>query len=124
MIRFADWAKKMMDNFELHFWVPEDKNDDKNYKIDSEFVNRRGIYKDVLGSADKYTDYQLRCNIAIAMSYAPELFNPNHAKVCLEHMGNILMERGCMGIKTLDPNDMNYNGNYDNSDETHGFNYH
>lgn len=58
------------------------------------------------------------------MSYAPELFDPAHAKICLEHMGNILMEKGCMGIKTLDPKDRQYNGDYDNSDNTHGFNYH
>jgi len=39
------------------------------------------------------------------MSYAPELFDPEHAKVCLENVANILMEKNCMGIKTLDPRD-------------------
>ena len=34
------------------------------------------------------------------------------------------MEPGCMGIKTLDPLDKQYNGDYINSDSTHGFNYH
>ena len=29
-----------------------------------------------------------------------------------------------MGIKTLDPKDKNYNGDYVNSDDTAGFNYH
>ena len=29
-----------------------------------------------------------------------------------------------MGIKTLDPEDYNYNGDYVNSDESHGWNYH
>ena len=34
------------------------------------------------------------------------------------------MEPGCMGIKTLDPSDKNYNGNYINSDNSCGWNYH
>ena len=29
-----------------------------------------------------------------------------------------------MGIKTLDPSDKQYRGDYINSDQTHGFNYH
>lgn len=114
----------MQDNFEKHFWIPTNKNEDRNYVIDASCINRRGIYKDVLGSTDKFTDYQLRCNICIAMSYAPELFNPEHAKICLENVANILMEKNCMGIKTLDPRDKQYNGDYNNDDLTHGFNYH
>jgi glycogen debranching enzyme len=58
------------------------------------------------------------------MSYAPELFDKNHAKICLNNIQNILMEKGCMGIKTLDPKDRQYNGDYVNSDDSHGFNYH
>jgi glycogen debranching enzyme len=34
------------------------------------------------------------------------------------------MRKGCMGIKTLDPADLNYNGDYINSDASHGWNYH
>jgi len=29
-----------------------------------------------------------------------------------------------LGLKTLDPKDKNYDGDYVNSDEKHGFNYH
>jgi glycogen debranching enzyme len=58
------------------------------------------------------------------MSYAPDLFDPVHAKLCLKPIGNVLMRKGCMGIKTLDPADLNYNGDYINSDHTHGWNYH
>jgi len=123
-VRFADWAKQMADNFERCFWVPQNKNDDRHHDIDARLVNRRGIYKDVYGSSDKYADYQLRCNICIAMSYAPELFDRQNAQVCLENVANILMEKNCMGIKTLDPKDRHYNGDYVNSDASHGINYH
>lgn len=100
------------------------KAEDKKFDVDIELINKRGIYKDVYGSADKFTDYQLRPNICIAMSYAPELFTPVNAQICLENIENILMEKGCMGIKTLDPADYNYRGDYINTDDSHGFNYH
>jgi glycogen debranching enzyme len=58
------------------------------------------------------------------MSYAPDLFDPEHAKVCVQNVAMILMEQGCMGIKTLDPKDRQYNGDYINSDDTDGWNYH
>lgn len=58
------------------------------------------------------------------MAYAPELFENDHAKTCLKAVETVLMERGCMGIKTLDPSDKNYRGDYVNSDETRGWNYH
>ena len=123
-VRFDEWAAKMKEHFERCFWVPESPSEDHQHDIDKTLVNRRGIYKDVYGSADRYTDYQLRCNIPIAMSYAPELFDRKHAQVCLNNIANILMEKGCMGIKTLDPKDRNYNGDYINSDDTAGWNYH
>ena len=58
------------------------------------------------------------------MAVASEMFDSEHAKVCLDHVATSLMEHGCMGIKTLDPADKQYNGNYVNSDTSHGFNYH
>jgi glycogen debranching enzyme len=123
-VRFEDWANKMKSNFERCFWIPESPSEDSQYDINKSLVNRRGIYKDVYGSTDQYTDYQLRCNICIGMSYAPELFDRKHAQVCLNNISNILMEKGCMGIKTLDPKDRNYNGDYINSDDSCGWNYH
>lgn len=114
----------MQDNFEKNFWIPDNRNDDNRYNVNPKLINRRGIYKDVLGSSQQFTDYQLRCNICIAMSYAPELFDRRHAQICLGNVATILMERGCMGIKTLDPKDRQYNGDYFNSDDSHGFNYH
>lgn len=114
----------MKDNFELVFYVPTSVSDDTNYDIDSSLVNRRGIYKDTHLSTKKYTDYQLRPNVCVALAVAPELFNPKHAKICLSNIDTILMEKNCMGIKTLDPADKDYNGNYFNSDDSHGWNYH
>lgn len=47
----------MLNNFERCFWVPTDSSQDKQFDIDTRTVNRRGIYKDVYGSVDKFTDY-------------------------------------------------------------------
>ena len=58
------------------------------------------------------------------MAVAPELFKPAHARQCLEVVEKVLMTEGGMGIKTLDPSDKHYNGDYVNSDNTCGFNYH
>ena len=76
----------MLDNFERCFWIPNQSSQDKNHDIDTKCINRRGIYKDTYGSKAKFTDYQLRCNLVIAMSYAPELFNADNARTCLDNV--------------------------------------
>jgi len=52
------------------------------------------------------------------MAYAPDLFDPEHARICLHNVENVLVEAGCMGMKTLDPIDPNYKGDYINSDDS------
>jgi len=56
-VSFDDWANKMKQNFERCFWVPTERHEDNKYDINTKLVNRRGIYKDVYGSTDLYTDY-------------------------------------------------------------------
>ena len=58
------------------------------------------------------------------MAVAPELFVKEQARRCLQIVEEVLMTEGAMGIKTLDPSDKNYRGDYDNDDETNGHNYH
>lgn len=58
------------------------------------------------------------------MAVAPELFEADQARKCLEIVEEVLMTPGAMGIKTLDPADPAYDGDYDNDDVSRGHNYH
>jgi len=127
-ISYKDWDFLVSSTFEKHFYVPKDPSDDHKFVIQQNHVNRRGIYKDTVGSTHGWTDYQLRPNFFVAMVVAPELFSFDKAKGALEIAEKFLV--GPLGIKTLDPGDFNYRGNYDNgndSDDKHvakGANYH
>jgi len=109
---------------------PTDPADDATYNVNPSTVNRRGIYKDVYGSGPgrEWSDYQLRCNFPVAMVVAPELFDPQHACDALRIADQFL--RAPLGMKTLDPHDYQYRGDYDNSNDSDdasiakGLNYH
>ena len=98
--------------------------------MNPKIINRRGIYKDVYGSGPgrEWSDYQFRCNFPIAMTVAPEMFDPEHALGALKVADKVL--RGPLGMKTLDPKDVQYRPTYDNSNDgddpaiAKGLNYH
>ncbi|VDK50556.1 unnamed protein product, partial [Cylicostephanus goldi] len=116
---WSQWAEKIKANFEPQFYVSE--NDDSKY------VNRRNILKDTVGSSLGYSDYELRPNFTIALATAPTLVDPHKAWLALEAAKKYLL--GPIGIKTLDPSDWAYNGDYYNDDGCDkktacGWNYH
>lgn len=113
-----------------HSIHPSDPSEDSQYAVKTNIINRRGIYKDVYGSpaGRQWSDYQFRPNFPIAMCVAPELFDRKHAIGALRLADQVL--RAPLGMKTLDPADTQYRGNYDNSNDSDdpsiakGRNYH
>ncbi|KAF9054347.1 glycoside hydrolase family 13 protein [Panaeolus papilionaceus] len=130
LVTYQEWSDLIQNRFEEYYYVPLNPADDSKYQVDSKLVNRRGTYKDVYGSGagHEWADYQLRCNFPIAMTVAPELFNEEHALGALKLADEAL--RGPLGMKTLDPKDMQYRPVYDNSNDStdpsvaKGLNYH
>ncbi|KAL9079610.1 MAG: hypothetical protein Q9157_001495 [Trypethelium eluteriae] len=118
-ITFGEWAAKIKANFERCYYIPLDPADDSKYDVNSRIVNRRGIYKDLHHSGKEYEDYQLRPNFPVAMTVAPDLFDPDHALKALEIVDHVLV--GPCGMKTLDPSDLNYRGYYINSEDSTDF---
>ncbi|KAH8703379.1 putative glycogen debranching enzyme Gdb1 [Talaromyces proteolyticus] len=119
LITFANWASRIKQNFERCYYIPVDAADDANYDVDPAIINRRGIYKDLYKSGKPYEDYQLRSNFPIAMTVAPDLFNPHHALQALSLADSVLL--GPTGVATLDPSDLNYHPNYYNSEDSTDF---
>ncbi|UJR24125.1 hypothetical protein I4U23_027092 [Adineta vaga] len=119
-ISFQKWIDQIDENFEKEFWI--------DLTNSSKYVNRKEIYKDTINSTFQWTDFQLRPNFLIAAVVAPEMFDKTHIWLALKQVEQILL--GKYGIKTLDPNDYNYIGDYVNDDDSndykraHGFNYH
>ncbi|ETS87015.1 hypothetical protein PFICI_00843 [Pestalotiopsis fici W106-1] len=118
-ITFTEWADLVKSSFEYSYYVPTDAADDSKYAVNSQVVNRRGIYKDLFRSGKEYEDYQLRPNFAIAMTVAPDLFEPSHAWGALLLADKVL--RGPTGMATLDPSDLNYRPYYVNSEDSDDF---
>ncbi|GMT14102.1 hypothetical protein PFISCL1PPCAC_5399 [Pristionchus fissidentatus] len=119
-VSFGEWASLINVSFEREFYVDE--------QTKNPHVNRRRILKDTVGSTAGYTDFQLRCNFPIALAVAPRLISPDKAWAALDTARDALM--GPLGMKTLDPTDWAYNGDYNNDDDGYdkktakGWNYH
>ncbi|KAH6700054.1 glycogen debranching enzyme [Verticillium dahliae] len=118
-ISFADWADILQANFERCYFVPLSSDEDAKYDVNPAVVNRRGMYKDLYRSGKEYEDYQLRPNFPIAMTVAPQLFDPSHAMQALNLADTVL--RGPTGMATLDPADLNYRPYYVNSEDSEDF---
>ncbi|KAF8472815.1 glucanotransferase domain of glycogen debranching enzyme-domain-containing protein [Kalaharituber pfeilii] len=129
-ISFTEWADRIKANFERCYYVPLDPAEDSNHEIDQRFVLTRGIYKDLYGSSvligaldgdrdEGREDYRFRPNFFIAMTVAPDLFNPEHALKAIELADQEL--RGPIGMATLHPKDINYRPYYINSDNSRDF---
>ncbi|KAJ5115314.1 hypothetical protein NUU61_001073 [Penicillium alfredii] len=118
-VTFAEWARRIKESFERCYYVPSDSSEDSHYDVDSKIINRRGIYKDVYKSGKPFEDYQLRGNFPIAMSVAPELFDPVKALTTLSIADAAIL--GPVGVATLDPSDLNYRPYYNNSEDSADF---
>ncbi|OHT00114.1 Glycogen debranching enzyme [Tritrichomonas foetus] len=127
-ITWADWSSLLISNFEGWFYIPTKPEHDDRYFIEQSKVTVRGIYKDTVGASNEYGDYQFRPNLLVAMTVAPELFDPYHAVRCLDAVEEHLL--GPVGMKTLDAGDSHYHPYYNNDDDgedketAQGFNYH
>jgi glycogen debranching enzyme len=128
VVSWSFWSNLVCANFESWFYVPVKPEYDIKFFIEERHVSLRGIYKDTVGSASEFGDYQFRPNVAVAMTVAPELFDPVHAVRCLNIMEERLMGR--VGMRTVDPSDLRYRPYYHNSEDSDdfltsgGFNYH
>ncbi|KAI1796664.1 glycoside hydrolase family 13 protein [Ganoderma leucocontextum] len=130
LVTYKEWSDLIQASFEKCYYVPADLSEDSKYKVNPQMVNRRGIYKDVYGTPAEreWADYQFRSNFPIAMTVAPELFDAHHALGALKLADEVL--RGPLGMKTLDPVDLQYHPYYDNANDgtdmavAKGWNYH
>ncbi|KIR80314.1 glycogen debranching enzyme [Cryptococcus gattii EJB2] len=130
LVTYKEWSDLIQASFEKHYYVPSDPAEDDKYVINKGLVNRRGIYKDVFGTPKdrEWSDYQHRCNFTLPMIVAPELFTPSKALEALRIADAVL--RAPLGMKTLDPSDSQYRGDYENSNDStdqaiaKGWNYH
>lgn len=118
-VSLEDWAARLKKNFERCYYVPLSPDEDTKYDVNPKVLNRRGMYKDLYKSGKEYEDYQLRANFPIAMTVAPELFDPEHAMNALCLADSTI--RGPTGMATLDPSDNNYRPYYRNSEDSEDF---
>uniref|UniRef100_A0A7E4ZTU8 Glycogen debranching enzyme n=1 Tax=Panagrellus redivivus TaxID=6233 RepID=A0A7E4ZTU8_PANRE len=119
-LSWSDWASKLRKSFEKHFYVEADST--------APLVNKREIIKDTVGASEPFADFQLRPNFVVALAAVPDLLPAEKAWKAIEAATKYLI--GPLGIKTLDPEDWAYHGDYNNDEQSHnkatahGWNYH
>ena len=64
-VRFSWWDQAIQQAFEASFWVSGEAGDPLETRPD--LVHKHSIYKDSVGAASAWCDYQLRPNFSIAM---------------------------------------------------------
>ncbi|KAL1956161.1 hypothetical protein VTO42DRAFT_7596 [Malbranchea cinnamomea] len=121
VVSFEEWAALIKKHFERCYYIPLDPSHDAEYDVDPRLVGRRGIYKDLYRSGKPFEDYQLRPNLAIAMTVAPDLFTPEKAVHALYLADTILRGPHSIGLATLDPADPHYRPYYDNAEDSTDF---
>ncbi|KAL0228238.1 hypothetical protein RCL1_004381 [Eukaryota sp. TZLM3-RCL] len=128
-LTFSNWLGLIQRNFDRFFWIPDNSDQDEYYGVDKTLVNRRGIYRDVVGSFHNWTTYQLRSQASMAMALCPRLFDKDKAVKHLILASEVLLKGAMPGLRTLDPSDSIYRIYYDQSDNddyysSGGFSYH
>lgn len=71
---YMRWNSLLEGRFEKCFYVPKE-NEEGEYFVEGQYINRRGIYKDTYKASEPWADYQLRPNACVALAVAPELFD-------------------------------------------------
>lgn len=95
----------------------------KKETVDLGYSKKITYLKDVI-SDDQDQTFLLRPNYIIALALTPELISKEKGELALKTFEKYLLIENCMGVRTLSNIEKNYNGDYNNSDSTHGFNYH
>lgn len=116
-------SSKSLSSFRSNGFKGENENEKKPETKDNFTYETITYYKDVL-SNDSVQETRLRPNYIIALALTPELFVRENAVKAVETFEKYLLQNDCMGVKTLSSLDKDFNGDYNNSDNTHGFNYH
>lgn len=125
-VTFEQWHSAIMHFFETEFFIAAEP--DPPNEPNPELIVRRCMYKDSFYASQFWANFQLRPNFCVAMVVAPELFTVENAWAALNVAEEVLM--GPLGMRTLDPRDWAYCGDYivneDSCDpnKAHGFNYH
>jgi glycogen debranching enzyme len=109
---WGEWAARVGASFERAYYVPSAPGEDGGFDVAAAWVHRRGMYKDTVGSAAGWSDYQLRPNALVAMAVAPALFTPARAAAALACSERQLLGEAQLGVKTLDPGDWAFRGVY------------